>query len=163
MNFKPKYLVQSALSDPHVFIELISCCFKKDDSIGEKTNKDKEYIAHLTFEALNKIKQLPGQTKEVVDGDSFNSWMQSTLELAKEMKYVTACNIQIGRILSFSPVDEDGIWPHKCVRDFLEKNTSETINTHIRIGLFNQRGVHAVTGGDEEEALATTYNEYAVL
>ena len=74
---------------------------------------------------------------------------------------MTACDIQIGKILSYSPVDEDGVWPHKCVRDFLEKTTSETINDHICIGVFNQRGVHTVTGGDEEEQFAATYNEYA--
>lgn len=161
MDFEPECLVKNALSNPSVFVELVSCCFKKDDDIGEETSEDKQYIAHLSFEALNKMKKLPGQTNRNLDADEFNSWIQSVLDLAKELKYVTACDIQIGRILSYSPVDEDGVWPHKCVRDFLEKNTSETINTHICMGVFNQRGVHTVTGGDEEEQFAATYNEYA--
>lgn len=161
MDFEPKCLVKNTLSNPLVFVELVSCCFKKDDDIGEETSEDKQYIAHLSFEALEKIKQLPGQENEIVDVNKFNSWIQSVVDLAKELKYVTACDIQIGRILSYSPVDDDGVWPHKCVRDFLEKNTSETINTHICMGVFNQRGVHTVTGGDEEEQFAVTYNEYA--
>lgn len=161
MDFEPECLVKNALSNPHVFVELVSCCFKKDDDIGEETSEDKQYIAHLSFEAIEKIKQLPGQTNEIVDVNKFNLWIQAVVDLAKELKYVTACDIQIGRILSYSPVDDDGVWPHKCVRDFLEKNTSETINTHICMGVFNQRGVHTVTGGDEEEQFAATYNEYA--
>lgn len=161
MDFEPECLVKNVLSNPHVFIELVSYCFKKDEDIGEETTEDKQYIAHLSFKSLDKIKQLPGQENDIVDVDKFNLWIQSVLVLAKELKYVTACDIQIGKILSYSPVDEDGVWPHKCVRDFLEKNTSETINDHICIGVFNQRGVHTVTGGDEEEQFAATYNEYA--
>lgn len=161
IDFEPEYLVNNALNNPPVFVELVSYCFKKDDNIGEETSEDKKYIANLSFKALDKIKKLPGQTGKIVDADKFNSWVQSVLDLAKDLKYVTACDIQIGRILSYSPMDEDGVWPHKCVRDFLEKNTSETINTHICMGIFNQRGVYTVTGGDEEERFAATYNEYA--
>ena len=144
MGFEPECLVKNALSNPPVFVELVSCCFKKDDDIGEETTENNEYIANLTYKALDKIKRLPGQTDKIVNADEFNSWILSVLELAKELKYVTACDIQIGRILSYSPFDEDGVWPHKCVRDFLEKNTSETINTHICMGVFNQRGVHTI-------------------
>lgn len=161
MDFEPECLVKNALSNPPIFVELVSYCFKKDDNIGEETTENNEYIANLAYKALDKIKRLPGQTDKIVNADKFNSWILSVLELAKELKYVTACDIQIGRILSYSPIDEDGVWPHKCVRDFLEKNTSETINTHICMGVFNQRGVHTVTGGDEEEQFAATYNECA--
>lgn len=161
MDFEPECLVKNALSNPHVFVELVSYCFKKDDNIGEESLEDKKYIANLSFEALNKIQKLPGQTNEGVNVGEFNSWTQSVIDLAKELKYVTACDIQIGRILSYSPIDEDGVWPHKCVRDFLEKNTSEIINSHICMGIFNQRGVHTITGGDDEERIAATYSEYA--
>ena len=161
IDFEPECLVKNALSNPHVFIELVSYCFKKDDDIGNEATDDKKYIAKLSFDALERIKKLPGQTKENVDVDEFNAWIQTIINLAKELKYVTACDIQIGRLLSYSPIDEDGVWPHKCVRNFLEENTSEKINTHICMGVVNQRGVHTVTGGDEEEQFAVTYNEYA--
>lgn len=29
------------------------------------------------------------------------------------------------------------------------------------MGVINQRGVHTVTGGDEEERISATYNKYA--
>ena len=160
MYFEPECLVKNALSNPPFFVELVSYCFKKDDNIGEETPEDKKYIENLAYKALDKIKQLPGQTDKIVNADKFIFWIQSVLDLAQELKYVTACDIQIGRILSYSPIDEDGVWPHKCVRDFLEKNTSEIINSHICMGILNQRGVHAFTGGDEEERFAATYNEY---
>lgn len=161
IDFEPKCLVENALNNPHIFLELISCCFKKDDGTSYEIPKGKEYHVNLALKALEKIKKLPGQTGNLVNFDKFNAWIQSVLELAKELKYTTACDIQIGRLLSYSPIDDDGIWPHKCVRKFLEKNTSEVINSHICTGLFNQRGVHAVTGGDEEERIAATYSEYA--
>ena len=161
MDFEPKCLVENALSNPHVFIELISYGFKKDDGNSNEIPQEKEFLIHLAYEALSRIKRLPGQTEDLVDTNKFNVWIHAVLALAKELKYITACEIQIGTILSYSPIDEDGIWPHKCVRDFLEKNNSDIISTHICIGLFNQRGVHNVTGGDEEERIAATYSEYA--
>lgn len=160
MKFEPECLVENALNNPHIFVELVSYCFKKDDAI-EEISEEKKYIARLSFQALDKIKKLPGQTDEIVDTEKFDFWTQSVLNIAKESKYVTACDIQIGMILSYSPVDEDGIWPHKCVRDFLENNSSETINKHLCRGIFKQRGIHNITGGDEEERFAATYNEYA--
>jgi len=161
IDFEPKCLVENVLNNPHVFLDLISCCFKKYDDTSYEIPEEKKHLVNLAQESLERIKKLPGQTGNLVNFDKFNDWIQSVLELAKELKYTIACDIQIGRLLSYSPIDEDGIWPHKCVRKFLEKNTSETINRNICMGLYNQRGVHAVTGGDEEERIAATYSEYS--
>lgn len=160
-DFEPKCLIDSALANSSVFLELLSYCFKKDDNQNDEKTEKEINIAHLAYKVLDRIKRLPGQTNEGVDIEKFNLWIQSVLNLAKEKKLETACNEQIGRILSYSPIGEDGIWPHKCVRDFLEKNTSETINSSIRIGRINQRGIYNVTGGDEEERIAATYNDFA--
>ncbi len=160
MEFEPQCLIECSLTMPSVFIELISYCFKKD---GEETGEfDKDpYLASITRTAIDKINRLPGQTGTDIDKEKFNSWIVEVLNLAREAKYVTACEIQIGKILSYSPVDEDGIWPHKCVRDFFEVNTSKTIIIDFCTGLFNQRGVCAVTGGDEEQEISNKYKEYA--
>lgn len=79
----------------------------------------------------------------------------------KTYKYEKACDIEIGKILSYSPIDEDGVWPHKYVREFFELNSSEILENEFRVGLYNQRGVHIVTGGDEEEKIAKKYYGYA--
>ena len=78
-------------------------------------------------------------------------------ELAKSSRYTLANDIVIGRILSFAPVGKDGIWPAECVRQVFETSTSETLDSHFIIGKHNQRGVHNVTGGRDEDELANWY------
>lgn len=132
-----------------------------NDVVDAEDSKQKEYRISLFYNALNKIKRLPGQNGDNVDVDKFNSWIKTVLDLAKELNYSRACEIQIGTLLSYSPKDEDGVWPHKCVRDFIEQHSTKVINDHICMGIHNQRGVYTVTGGDEEDRIATTYSEYA--
>lgn len=172
IDFEPKCLIQEVLDNPSVYMELITGCFKKDDAINnEDSNNDddvdiedseqKEYRISLFFKALDRIKRLPGQNGDNINVNKFNSWIKSVLDLAKELNYLRACEIQIGTLLSYSPKDEDGVWPHRCVRDFIEHHSTKLINDHICMGIHNQRGVYTVTGGDEEERIATTYSEYA--
>lgn len=160
LNFEPKCLIENLLSDPSLFIEIISYCFKNDenDDVMRKINKA---IRSKAFEVLARIKRLPGQQGKEIDKEEFNDWITKVRKLAKERKYEKACDIEIGKILSYSPIDEDGVWPHKYVRKFFELNSSEILENEFRVGLYNQRGVHIVTGGDEEEKIAKKYYGYA--
>lgn len=160
LNFEPKCLIENLLSDPSLFLEIISYCFKNDenDDVMRKINKA---IRSKAFEVLARIKRLPGQQGKEIDKEKFNDWITKVRKLAKERKYEKACDIEIGKILSYSPIDEDGVWPHKYVREFFELNSSEILENEFRVGLYNQRGVHIVTGGDEEEKIAKKYYGYA--
>ncbi|MBR2883416.1 MAG: hypothetical protein IKB93_01370 [Clostridia bacterium] len=140
-----------------------------NDVVDAEDSKQKEYRISLFYNALNKIKRLPGQNGDNVDVDKFNSWIKTVLDLAKELNYSRACEIQIGTLLSYSPKDEDGVWPHKCVRDFIEQHSTKVINDHICMGIHNQRGVYTVTGGDEKielqqliASMQKNYNYYTL-
>ena len=161
LDFEPKCLIENLLSDPSLFLEIISCFYKNDDHSDEVLQKVGKSVLTNTFEVLRRIKQLPGQQGNEINKENFDNWITEVRKLAKERKYEKACDMEIGKILSYSPIDEDGVWPHKYVREFFELNSSEILENNFRIGLFNQRGVHAVTGGDEEEKIAKKYYDYA--
>lgn len=161
LDFEPKCLIENLLSEPSLFLEIVSCYYKNDEYDNDAIQKINKSIVNNAFEVLGRIKRLPGQQGNQIDKGHFNNWITEVRKLAEEKKYKKACDIEIGKILSYSPIDEDGVWPHKYVREFFELNSSEKLENNFRIGLFNQRGVHAVTGGDEEEKIAKKYYDYA--
>ena len=67
----------------------------------------------------------------------------------------------LGHLLSYSPVGEDGIFPHEAVRDCIEKLHSEKLVNGFIVGKENQRGVHSVTGGLAEKEIAEKYQSNA--
>lgn len=161
LDFEPTCLVNRILENPSMFVELVSLCYKDDNSINKKISKDKMNLATYSRSALDKIKRLPGQNKDGIDKDKFKQWIGTVIALSKESNYTIGCDLEIGRMLSYSPIDEDGVWPHVLVREFFEQNSSYDIINSFHIGLFNQRGVHNITGGDEEELIAKKYYDYS--
>ena len=77
--------------------------------------------------------------------------------MARSSGYTLANDITVGRILSFAPIGNDGIWPAECVRRLFENPHSETLERNFIIGKQNQRGIHSATGGAGEDALAEKY------
>lgn len=72
--------------------------------------------------------------------------------------------MEIGKLLAYAPLDQDGCWPHNAVRDLIELLQSSAIEDSINIGIYNKRGVFSKAvgeGGVQERELASQYNEYA--
>jgi len=62
-------------------------------------------------------------------------------------------------VLAHAPADPDGAWPHRVVRDEIERLSSSDAERAIQIERFNMRGVHSrgiYQGGDEERDFAKT-------
>ena len=92
-----------------------------------------------------------------MDSTAFTKWYVNVNELAKSSRYTLANDIVMGHMLSFAPVGKDGIWPAECVRQVFETSASEALERHFIIGKHNQRGIHNVTGGRDEDELANRY------
>lgn len=66
-----------------------------------------------------------------------------------------------GRVLSYAPTGDDGIFPHEMVRDYFEHTHCEKLIEGFIAGKQSQRGVHTVTGGMEEKEISIKYREDA--
>lgn len=66
-----------------------------------------------------------------------------------------------GRVLSYAPIGDDGIFPHEMVRDYFEHTHCEKLIEGFISGKQPQRGVHTVTGGMEEKETSFKYREDA--
>lgn len=163
IEFEPQCLMRQLLSSPEIYFELLTAAYRPDDKeIGELTEQQRKF-AEVSFSALEHVHRIPGTSVggNHVKLEEFDNWISKTNQLAKENNYCESHDIVLGKILSYSPVGEDGIWPAECVRNIFEKPHSETLAVHFIIGRENQRGVHTVTAGIEEEIIANNYKHQA--
>ena len=71
---------------------------------------------------------------------------------------------RIGSVLRYSPVGDDGVWPHEAIRVLIEELAAEHVERGIEVQVYNSRGVTSrgvYEGGDQERALADQYREWA--
>lgn len=161
-DFEPKYLVDQVLQHPSLYMELLTMAYRCDDNQSSSPAQSPHY-AELAYDALERIKRIPGYDAEthVMNDSVFKKWFEDVNELSKTSGYTLANNIVLGHILSFSPVGKDGLWPCECVRNIFESPHSVELEQSFIVGKENQRGVHNVTGGRDEDELAEHYASIA--
>ncbi|CEP80562.1 serine protease [Paraclostridium sordellii] len=162
-DYKIKHISRQIFKNPEIYVELMMMAFKKDDPSYDSDYILKPELSKKAYNILSKLKSIPGYNNKdgVVDIDKFNNWIDNVYKLSKEKGYIRAYEYCIGMLLSYSPNGEDGIWPHECVREFLDNNFSERISKEFIIGKRNQRSVYTATAGREELKLAHEYLNYA--
>ena len=109
--------------------------------------------------------QVPGlQEDGGLDEEHLKNWVARVRELAGEKERRVMALIQIGHALAHAPRDEDGVWPHRAVRDIID----DLANPHLESGFYCQvitnRGVTTrglTAGGVQERALAEKYGKDA--
>jgi len=68
---------------------------------------------------------------------------------------------QIGPVLTWAPQDPDGMWIHNAVAAALNFRNTGDMRSGFTTQLFNDRGVHGFTHGQEERKLASQNREKA--
>lgn len=153
----PQCLVRYLQKNPKEYIWFISKCCKSDEPSEEELNEERQLQSQTAYEVLDLFRSIPGCNESEQSADIFSSWISEASEFATSLGYSKAFEACLGKLLSYSPVGADGIFPHEIVRDFLERNNSHSIENNLIIWTSNQRGVHVVTGGLAEKEIANSY------
>lgn len=124
---------------------------------------DKKYdsVTNLSRDLLYLFKDIPGCNCEIKSQEIFDTWIANVKKAAEDAGYKKAIELCIGKLLSYSPVGEDGIFPHEIVRNYFEKIFIKTEIDEFIIGKYNQRGAHVLSGGINEKKIGDKYNEDA--
>jgi hypothetical protein len=67
----------------------------------------------------------------------------------------------VGHVLAYAPPDPDGLWIHRAAAAALNSRDARGMREGFTTELFNSRGVHGFTAGDEERGLAQSYRAQA--
>lgn len=154
-------------NDPAFFAQIVSFYYKPEDrsSDPDQAKLDKKQIenrARGAREVLNSWYLIPGLKETgAIDGKVLRDWIIEARSKCAEAKRATVGDREIAKILSHSPYDLDGIWPHTTVRDMIEYLNNDVIDRHILTEVRNSRGVVTRSpgeGGRQERELAEKYN-----
>ena len=161
----PECIIKDLTENPESFVYVVSKVFKSDKDIGNgvdvELSEQDEKLRCKMKKVLEVFKCIPGCNSEETSEKVFNSWIVKVRECASDLGYITAVDYSIGKLLSYAPVGEDGVFPHEIVRGFLEVCSSKLIEDEFVIGKINQRGVYYGTAGVNEKNIANGYYEDA--
>jgi hypothetical protein len=156
--------------EPAFFVELVGYAFRRDqddedppDNEAERTRR--QAIASRAYDVLHTWRRCPGVRADgTLDEQQLREWVTDARDRLLSDGRLRPGDTQIGEVLAFAPPDPDGLFPPKAVRELLEDLRSDRMESGLRIGIYNRRGVTSrgvLDGGDQEWDLAKTYRDRA--
>ena len=164
---RPARVLQEAIaSDPAFFIELISLIYKPHNGPTQGSATDEQRLrAQLAHRLLHEWRRPPGLSRDgAIDPAALSEWTTRARALAAAADRSIVADLQIGDVLTHYPPGSDGAWPHEAVRDLIESVGSEHLESGLRTGIYNNRGVttrEVGEGGRQERDLVANYREHA--
>src|SRR6266540_411624 len=158
--------LQQALStDPAFFLEIIKLVFKPRNGEPRQLSDEEIARAQYGYGLLMEWKRIPGSSREgAIDKAKLKDWVNVAREMAEQADRREIADVKIGEVLSNSPTGEDGLWPHEAIREVIDEATSEELESGIRVGVHNNRGVTTRAigeGGKQERQIGERYRQYA--
>lgn len=158
---EPKVLEYKLASSPAFFCEVISAVFRsdKDDGVAKReVSEVQKRIAQNAYSLLHGWHILPGSLPDgSFDGDKFIQWLSEVKDRCKESGHFRIAMSQLGQALARAPQDPGGLWIHKSIAAALDARDVPEMRRAFTTGLFNERGVHRFSHGEEERQIAASY------
>jgi hypothetical protein len=155
----PVTLEKRLASDPAFFAEAVGLVFRSKNTSNddcEKSDEHKKHLATNAYKLLTEWKHCPGRQDDgSFNAEAFNAWLNEARRLTEESGHAVVAQIQIGHVLTCAPPDPDGLWIHNAVAAALNFRDTGGMRSGFTTQLFNDRGVHGFTHGQEERKLAS--------
>ena len=142
-------------------INLLTYNYKPDPGSDFTMKEHSDDWGRLAYEIVELFKVVPGCRETPVSEREFKEWVAVAQDYADSIGYSGSFAYCFGRVLSYAPTGDDGIFSHEMVRDYFEHTHCEKLIEGFIAGKQSQRGVHTVTGGMEEKETSIKYREDA--
>ncbi len=161
----PRVLHKAMANEPAFFVEILSLAYKASDEPSTEVDERDRLRATLAYDLLSDPNWLPGRhVDSTFNGKNLVAWVYDVRRLAADAKRERVADRYVGQIIARGPIDPDGSWPHRSIRDLLEELACEKIEGGIEMGIFNNRGMvrrEIGEGGEQERDIAERYGGYA--
>ena len=146
---------------PKLYADMISLIYKKDnEEVQEQKQTDERFISSI-YALLHNAEFCPAISDGKVDKVTLFNWITEFKELLEQQNQLGLFTYLLGRIFAYSPIGEDGYYPHEAIRDAIQQYGDESLENEYVISVFNRRGVFSPTGGGAEQELANKYKKNA--
>ena len=162
-------LEKQIAASPAFYAERIACCFKRKDGgedppdLRDADPEKRRTLATNARRLLERMQRIPGtDAQENINPDELKTWLGQVRSRCARLGRADIGDQTIGKLLSWAPEDEDGVWPCRPVCEALESMTSDQVSKGFVVGTLNHRGVYVNNkGGDQERDLAARYRGLA--
>lgn len=144
-------------ADPNFYHEILRNVFVDERAAAMEPTDLEKARAEVSWSLLSHLTTIPGSLPDGIDAAALSAWIDAVLRLGEETGRNAVTQNYVGRLLAHARVDGDGGWPHRAVRDEIERLQSDELERGIKLERYNMRGVHGkqvYEGGDQERALA---------
>lgn len=160
----PKLLEKKLANEPEFFCEVIRFLYrsKKDIEPRKEPSEQEKNLASNAYRLLHHWKMPPGtQDGGRFDSDLFENWLGAVRKSCIESGHLIAALSRIGHVLKYAAKDPDGLWLNHSIAKALNAKDAEDMRVGFRQELYNSRGVHAHTKGNDERKLAKEFRAMA--
>jgi len=171
---RPHTLYRRLTERPEFFCEVIRMIYRSRDEVSnEEETKDNEdeqptevdeskaSIVMNAYQLLRDWDYPPGsQRYGGFDSDVLKKWTEIVIASCATSGHKEVASHQIGEVLYYAPLAEDGLWIEP-VCELLDSKDNPEFRRGLSIRIFNSRGVHGFSGGKDEIELAEKWEKIA--
>jgi hypothetical protein len=169
LNLRGLTLHEFMVQDPNFFVDVLCAVYlpaHRDRSERTEPTAEAQARTRVAYTLLKSMDRIPGQREgHKIDEAALLQWIHAVRNKAAERDRSAIVDQQIGHILAHAPADpDDHGWPHRVVRNVIERVAADHIDRGLMVERHNMRGVHwkaLYEGGAQERALASQYRDWA--
>lgn len=159
----PVFLSRWLAEDAKFFCEVIRTLYRSKKSEKESTEPSEEMKAkaHTAYRLLNEWKIPPGTLRDkTFSPDALTAWVSTVKKECIESGHWEVASNQIGQVLRYSPIDEEGLWVEPVCK-VLDQDGHDRMRSGLTMEIFNGRGTYSPDGGKWEIAAAENWEKKA--
>lgn len=160
----PKTLEHALAKDPNFFCQIMRLVYRPK---GVEVQAD-EYEtncnhAQNAYRLLSNWTTVPGYCKDTnFDANRFKQWFDEVEANTQASGHLDVAMIHIGKVLIYSPQDENGLWIHSAIARTMNERNKEQLRDSYKSATYNSRGAHWVDPEAKPEIeLAEKYRKRA--
>lgn len=166
-NINEMRLIKELMSKPEMLMELMVMAYKSDDGYEEKEVSESEInnrkvLARCSFHILYNLSSCPGVDNHGnVNPNTLRTYIYRLYELSVEHHRTQVAHMVVGSLLGNLPRNHS--YPQSVLGEIVEELKSDSVDEHIRIKIFNSRGVTTrafAEGGNQERSLVALFKSY---
>ncbi len=167
----PKTLHRFLQRDPEFFAQVIKVVYRPEnnshasDTEAHECDPETQTRAEMAWRLLEDWMDWPGCGDDgTLDPESLRTWFAKARATCAASGHSKIGDDRIGRVLAYTPSDEDGVWPHTAIRELIEETKSSALDEGILVGRYHKKGLTVrspFAGGSPERKLAVQYRDWS--
>ncbi|NFD83133.1 trypsin-like peptidase domain-containing protein [Clostridium botulinum] len=147
--------------NPDFYAQIIDLIYLHEGEKKGSRTTEQSNISQNLFGFYYKALFCPCENNGDIDLNELKEWVKNFKDKLDEQKQSKLLGDELGRLFAYSPVGNDGYYPHESVREIIEELADERLRNSYVITERNKRGVYSPDAGKTEKEIALKYKENA--